>query len=119
MRRLAVVLVAGASLVVPVKEAGAAATGQASQASRPSVRMDFNGDGFGDLAIGVSYEDVGTIENAGAVEVIYGSASGLSATAKPDQFWTQNSPDVNDKAETDDFFGDALTAGDFNGDGFA
>src|SRR5204863_4709421 len=45
-----------------------------------SVHSDFNGDGFADLAIGVSSEDVGTIADAGAVNVLYGSAAGLQAT---------------------------------------
>jgi hypothetical protein len=37
--------------------------------------------------------------------VIYGSSSGLAAAG--DQFWHQDSPDVED-AETDEYFGDAL-----------
>jgi hypothetical protein len=43
---------------------------------------DVNGDGFDDLAIGVPGEDVGTPSkaNAGAVQVIFGSATGLVAT---------------------------------------
>jgi len=78
---------------------------------------DFNGDGKDDLAIGVPYESVGSII-AGGVEVIYGSSSGLSATSpRADQFWTQDSPNVNDRAEESDQFGASLTSGDFNGDG--
>ena len=70
---------------------------------------DFNADGRDDLAIGVPQENVGSIENAGAVEVIYGSASGLSATSpRSDQFWTQNSGDITDASETGDEFGTAL-----------
>src|SRR5206468_7203763 len=46
---------------------------------------DFNGDGFDDLAVGVLFEDIGSIIDAGAVNVIYGSSSGLSATTVPDQ----------------------------------
>ena len=41
---------------------------------------DFNGDGFQDLAVGAPNEDVGTIVDAGAVNVLYGSPSGLSAS---------------------------------------
>jgi hypothetical protein len=83
---------------------------------------DFNGDGFDDLAIIVPGEsvDIGgvTIGDAGAVEVIYGSSAGLSATSpRPDQFWTQSSPDVNDQAEQSDLFGLTVSMGDFNGDG--
>ncbi|HTH23048.1 MAG TPA: FG-GAP repeat protein [Nitrososphaeraceae archaeon] len=79
---------------------------------------DFNGDGNDDLAVGVDEENVGSITNAGGVEVIYGSSSGLSATSPTaDQFWTQDSTNVNDLAEGDDFFGSSVSAGDFNGDG--
>ncbi|HXV88280.1 MAG TPA: FG-GAP repeat protein [Nitrososphaeraceae archaeon] len=83
---------------------------------------DFNGDGFDDLAIGVTHEDVdtgrGTIGDAGAVNVLYGSSNGLSATSpKSDQFWTQDSSEVNDVPEEGDLFGSSVSAGDFNGDG--
>jgi hypothetical protein len=78
---------------------------------------DLNGDGFGDLVIGVPFEDL-TADGAGGVNVLYGSSAGLQATAPEDQFWTQDSPDVDDQAEVRDWFGWALTAGDLNGDGF-
>jgi hypothetical protein len=79
---------------------------------------DLNGDGKDDLAIGVPGEDVGSIVDAGGVEVLYGSSSGLSATSPiADQFWTQDSMDMNDVTEAHDFFGFALSSGDFNGDG--
>jgi F5/8 type C domain/FG-GAP repeat len=80
---------------------------------------DFNSDGFSDLAIGVPNEDLGTIGNAGAVDVIYGSSNGLSVTAKPIQIWSQNSPQIEGNAEPGDRFGQALTTGDFNSDGFS
>ncbi len=41
---------------------------------------DFNGDGFADLAVGVPSEDIGDAENAGAVNVLYGSSSTPTAT---------------------------------------
>jgi hypothetical protein len=86
------------------------------------VKGDFNGDGFDDLAVGVPLEDVitaaGTVADAGAVNVIYGSSIGLSDTIlRPDQFWTQNTVDVDDVAEANDLFGYSLSAADFNGDG--
>ena len=80
---------------------------------------DFNKDGFYDLAIGVPWESVGTLWKAGAVNVIYGSTGGLSATFKPDQLWTQNSVDVVGDAAKDDLFGGHLTTGDFNRDGYS
>lgn len=77
------------------------------------VKGDFNGDGFDDLAIGVRGEDVvmaaGTIESAGAVNVIYGSSNGLSATSPiPDQFLVQGDAGVDDAAEESDLFGFSL-----------
>ncbi|MGH2536037.1 MAG: FG-GAP repeat protein [Candidatus Promineifilaceae bacterium] len=78
---------------------------------------DFNGDGYADLAIGALYEDVGALANAGAVNVLYGTAAGLSAAG--DQFWHQDSDDVAGVAEAGDLFGFSVAAGDFNGDGYA
>ena len=80
---------------------------------------DFNGDGFLDTAIGVPGEDVAGVINAGAVNVIYGSASGLTGgvTQIENELWHQNSPLVPDAIETNDQFGKAVAAGDFNGDG--
>jgi disulfide bond formation protein DsbB len=77
---------------------------------------DLNGDGKQDLAIGVPAENIGTTRpGAGAVNVIYGSAGGLTATGN--QLWTQNSTDIKDAAESGDGFGSALATGDLNGDG--
>jgi hypothetical protein len=78
---------------------------------------DFNDDGYDDLAIGVPGEDIGSIRDAGAVNVLYGSANGL--TASRDQIWHQNSNSVQGVSEAYDRFGWSLSAGDFNGDGHA
>ncbi|MGH7801800.1 MAG: integrin alpha [Thermodesulfobacteriota bacterium] len=73
-----------------------------------SVRADFNGDGFNDLAIGAADEDVGSISGAGAVSVIYGASGGLSANNDPnDLIFTQGALGIEDTAETGDFFGSA------------
>jgi hypothetical protein len=77
---------------------------------------DFNSDGFDDLAIGAPGEDTDGRNAAGGVNVLFGSAAGLTATG--DQFWGQNSPGVLGGAENFDFFGDVLTVGDFDDDGF-
>lgn len=77
---------------------------------------DFNGDGFDDLAIGVPFEGLGSIGFAGAAHIVYGTAAGLSDI--DNQFWTQDSPGIDETAEATDEFGWALAAGDFNGDGF-
>lgn len=77
---------------------------------------DFNADGYADVAIGVPEEDLEGVANyAGAVNVLYGSSSGLAATGN--QLWTQDSDGVLDQAENGDYFGGVLAAGDFDGDG--
>jgi hypothetical protein len=83
---------------------------------------DFNGDGRSDLAVGVPREDSGALANAGAVNVIHGSSTGLTSIGS--QFWDQSTifgPTINPFTESgneaQDFFGFALAAGDFNHDG--
>ena len=78
---------------------------------------DFDQDGYADLAVGVPGEGVGSILGAGAVNVLYGSAGGLSGAGS--QYFTQNTPGVGSSAEFFDAFGAALAAGDFNNDDFA
>jgi hypothetical protein len=84
------------------------------------LRADFNGDRYADLAIGVPYEDVTTSDpmvDAGSVNVLYGSSpNGLSTGGN--QIWAQSYPGVEDDSETQDQFGNAMTAGDFNSDGY-
>jgi hypothetical protein len=80
---------------------------------------DFNGDGAADLAIGVPRATVAGVDDAGAVTVLYGTpAMGLQAGAPDDQRWTQTSGGIEGDPETGDQFGLAVTAGDFDGDGF-
>ena len=76
---------------------------------------DFNGDSYDDLAIGVPFEDVGAVGNAGAVNVIYGSTSGLQTAFN--QIWTQDDLVLSDP-EADDRFGSSLAAGDVDDDGY-
>jgi hypothetical protein len=78
---------------------------------------DYNGDGYADLAIGIPQENLGSITNAGAVEILYGGSTGLRRTMRND-FWHQDRSGVADTADANDLFGSALTSGDFNGDGY-
>jgi FG-GAP repeat len=83
----------------------------------PAPVTDFNGDGFADLAIAAAMEDVGSVADAGGVNVLYGTSNGLATAGN--QFWTQDSTLIKDQAEQGDQFGTGLAAGDFNADGFA
>lgn len=92
---------------------------------------DFNGDTYDDLAIGAPFENLYIDANAtvifgrsalpdwrleaGAVVVLYGGPAGLS-TAKS-KLLHQHKAGVKGKAQNHDWFGAALTAGDFDGDG--
>jgi disulfide bond formation protein DsbB len=96
----------------------AQASSSPSGSSGGTVNADFNGDDFADLAIGVPQEAVGTLQRAGAVNVLYGTSTGLKASGS--QFWHQDSPGLaGDGAESDDRFGYSLAAADFDGDGYA
>jgi hypothetical protein len=74
---------------------------------------DFDRDGFDDLAAGAPLEDVGTLDDAGALSVLFGSAGGV--TSAGGRLFTQ----VGGRVEAGDEFGEQLAAGDFNQDGFA
>jgi hypothetical protein len=76
---------------------------------------DFDGDSRGDLAIGVPREDVNGDADAGAVAVLYGTASRLSSTGN--QLWHQDSPSLWSITEPYDRFGTSLAAGDFDANG--
>ena len=76
---------------------------------------DFDGDGFGDLAIGVPREGL-SVASQGAVQVLYGGPAGLGSSGN--QLWSQDSSGVPDAGEAFDEFGRALAAGDLDCDGF-
>jgi hypothetical protein len=77
---------------------------------------DFDGDGFDDLAVGVTGESwpgaAGTEQ--GAVHVFYGTAGGLDGAR--DVLFGQDS--FGQTREDQDRFGHALAAGDLDGDGY-
>lgn len=110
MRRtvvFAIALIAAGAAVVPAGHAEAAAAG---------VRQDFNGDGYGDLAVAAPSATVNGKARAGYVAVLYGSANGLTGTAK--KVYTQDSPGIPGTAEAGDRFGSFLVAADLDGDGY-
>ena len=90
------------SLLQPVS-----ATSGGGGTTSEGIRADFNGDGIDDLAIGVPGEDIGSIDDAGAVNVIYGS-SGVGLASTDNQLWHQNTPGIAGTSEINDHFGRAL-----------
>jgi hypothetical protein len=70
---------------------------------------DFDHDGFVDLAAGAPFEAVGSVPEAGAVSVLYGSGGGLTRTGG--QLFTQKSPGLGSSAEPLDNFGLTLAIG--------
>lgn len=86
-------------------------------AATPARPFDFNGDGHGDLAVGAPLDDLGSIKDAGSVNVIYGGPNGTRPTG--DQLWSQSTAGVHGDAERDDRFGKTLASADFDRDGYA
>ncbi|MFG2606613.1 FG-GAP-like repeat-containing protein [Streptomyces sp. NPDC048514] len=105
---LAATLTTGLLTALPATPAAAAPSGLAG---------DFNGDGYLDIALSASGHQVGSAEQAGAVVVLYGSSSGVSAGRR--SVITQDSPGVPGTAEQGDLFGQSLAAGDLDGDGYS
>lgn len=69
---------------------------------------DFDGDGYADLAVGASGEDVSGTVRSGLITVIYGSPSGLSERAV-----TLSAGEARSNAR----LGESLAAADINGNG--
>lgn len=78
---------------------------------------DFDGDHFDDLVLGNAAYSSDADHQTGRIVVIYGAAGGLS-TAGIRQF-TQDDPGMDGSDETNDYFGLAVAAGDFDNDGYA
>lgn len=78
---------------------------------------DFDQDGYDDLAIGIPGADIDGQADAGAVHIIYGAADGLDLFSIEE--WSRGNDGLAGAAEADAAFGAALTAGDFDDDGYA
>jgi len=76
---------------------------------------DFDDDDFDDLAIGAPFRDVGAELDAGQIHVLYGSASGLTATG--DQLFDDG--DFGSTPLAGEQFGWSLAAGQFDQTGLA
>ncbi|MFG2091265.1 MULTISPECIES: FG-GAP-like repeat-containing protein [unclassified Spirillospora] len=87
--------------------AGASEPGDAFGAAMTTG--DLNGDGHDDLVIGEPGEDLDTTPDAGAAILFYGDATGFTTTA-----WLGLPADVRGPG---DRFSEAMSIGDFNGNG--
>lgn len=81
---------------------------------------DFNADGCADLAVGAPKETINGNTWTGSVNVIYGSVNGLNATSPiASQLFRLGAGGLLGTPRAYQFFGDSMSAGDFNGDGYA
>ncbi|MEV1019913.1 FG-GAP-like repeat-containing protein [Streptomyces sp. NPDC050264] len=112
--RLATATAAAAALTGGLLVASVAPVSAATATERPAT--DFNGDGYADLVSTAPAATVGSASRAGAVVVLYGSASGVGTSHR--KVISQNTSGVPGAAEKNDVFGDAVATGDFNRDGY-
>ncbi len=77
---------------------------------------NFNGDKYDDLAIGVPSQNTTSKSNSGALHIMYGTSSGLSA--QDAQMWLQGYNGILGVADNDEYFSAALSSGDYNGDNY-
>jgi len=96
-------------------------TGLVENQSEPNDRFgyalvsgNFDGDNFDDLAIGAPGETINAKAEAGAVNVLFGSGSGLTDTGN--QFLHPDRTNVIGVSEAGGNYGHALAAGNFDGD---
>ncbi|ADI06798.1 hypothetical protein SBI_03677 [Streptomyces bingchenggensis BCW-1] len=94
--------------------AAATATATATKSTRPVI--DFNGDGYADLAVSAPGGTVSGFSEAGYISVLYGSTAGVD-TAHP-KLITRATEGVPGDVEQYGAFGRTTAAGDLDGDGY-
>ncbi|MEU1278746.1 FG-GAP-like repeat-containing protein [Streptomyces sp. NPDC005805] len=117
----AVLALAGATQVAaaPTAKAPAAKAPAATKAKAAAVPApaDFNGDGYPDLAVGAPNATVTGIKRAGAVSVIYGSATGLRTDRQ--QITTHATPGIpGEPRHRSNGWGTEAAHGDLDHDGY-
>jgi FG-GAP-like repeat len=114
IRRLAISTAVVTALIgafsVPIAAGTASAAGGAT-----TVREDFDGDGYQDVAVTAPAATVGGHAWAGYITITYGSANGLD-TARTTVI-TQDTPGVPGASGGNAVFGYAMVPRDLDGDG--
>nr|CBL93734.1 Integrin like protein [Streptomyces sp. L-49973] len=114
--RTALACAATAALTGSLLAAGSAPASAAPAAGEDRIRADFNGDGYGDLAVSAPTAKVSGKSGAGYVAVVYGTARGLD-TAKRTLI-SQATSGIPGTPESSEYFGDQMTTGDLDDDGY-
>lgn len=79
------------------------------------VSGNFDGDGLPDLAIGIPFQTVNGVQDAGSVTVLYGGASPIGSGGWIN--FNADTPGIPVTSQLHGGFGLNLAAGDFDGDG--
>lgn len=88
-----------------------------AEAARPAAPFDLNGDGYADLVTGIPGESIGAAPHAGAIQVVYGSRNGLTASRA--QLWSRATAGVAGNPRSYEEVGRGLASADFDRDGYA
>jgi hypothetical protein len=100
-----------------VRDLGGAAVEDGDSYGAALAIGDFNDDGYDDLAVGIPGARIDGQETAGAVQVMYGSDTGLDNVGT--QEWSRGSDGIEGTVTAFDQFGQELTTGDYDGDGYS